>query len=69
MNYIYFLQKSGSISDLFMKHKIETVFELYIEVIFKKTIFQTYGFSTVRSLDLQNQAFQRTIRSQNVGQN
>ena len=50
-----------------MKHKIETVFELYIEEIFKETLYQIYGFSTIRSLDLQNQAFLWTTRSQIAG--
>ena len=52
---------------MFLKHKIETVFELYIEEIFKETLYQIYGFSTIRSLDLQNQAFLRTTRSQIAG--
>ena len=64
---IFFRKRSDTVSDLFMKHKIETVFELYIEEIFKETLFQIYGFSTIRSLDLQNQAFLRTTRSQIAG--
>ena len=64
---IFFRKRSDTVSDLFMKHKIETVFELYVEEIFKETLFQIYGFSTIRSLDLQNQAFLRTTRSQIAG--
>ena len=64
---IFFRKRSDTVSDLFMKHERETVFELYIEEIFKETLYQIYGFSTIRSLDLQNQAFLRTTRSEIAG--
>ena len=64
---IYFRKRSYTVFDLFMKHKIETVFELYTEEILKKTLYQIYGFSTFISLDLQNQVFLRTTRSRFAG--
>ena len=36
---IFFRKRSDTVSDLFMKHKIETVFELYFEEIFKETLY------------------------------
>ena len=49
-----------------MKHNIETVHELYVEV-FVETPFKINGFSTKKSIDVHDQAFQRTTRSQNAG--
>ena len=50
-----------------MKHNLETVYELYVEEIVEETLIQNYGFSSLKSKDILNQAFQRTTRSRNAG--
>ena len=50
-----------------MKPNIETVYELYVDEIFEETLIQIYGFSTFKSNDIHDQAFQRTTLSQNAG--
>ena len=64
---IFSKKREKSVSELFFKHKISTIYEIYLEEIFNKTIYQIYGWSTIKSLDCENQTVQRFTRSQCAG--
>ena len=67
MRTIFFKKREESVSELFFKHKISTIHELYLEEFFKESIYQIYGWSTNKSLDFENQTLQRFTRSQCAG--
>ena len=67
MRTIFFKKREESFSELFFKHKISTIYELNLEKIFKETIYQIYGWSTIKSLDFENQTLQKFTRSQCAG--
>ena len=67
MRTIFFKKREESVSELFIKHKVSTIYELYLEGNFKETIYQIYGWSTIKYLDFENQTLQRFTRSQCAG--
>ena len=67
MRKLFFKKREESVSELFFKHKISTIYELYLEEFFKETIYQVYGWSTIKSQDFENQTLQRFTRSHCAG--
>ena len=48
---IFFRRKFDQITEKFSEHKIDTVFELFLDTVFKEVIYQILGKSPIKFLD------------------